>query len=38
MLVTWASLVAQVVENLPAYSAGGPGLIPGSAISPGEEN
>ena len=38
MLLTWVSLVAQVVENLPACSAGGPGLIPGLGISPGEGN
>ena len=35
---TWASLVAQVVKNLPAKAgnAGESGLIPGSGGSPGE--
>ena len=31
------SLVAQMIKNLPA-NAGGPGLIPGSGRSPGEED
>ena len=31
----WASLIAQLVKNLPA-NAGNPGLIPGSGRSPGE--
>ena len=34
----WASLVAQLVKNLPACNAGDLGLIPGSGRSPGEEN
>ena len=33
----WASLVAQMVENLPAM-AGDPGSVPGSGRSPGEGN
>ena len=32
----WASLVAQMVKNLPAVLAGDQGLIHGSGRSPGE--
>ena len=37
---SWASLVAQLVKNLPvnAGDAGDMGLIPGSGIFPGEGN
>ena len=37
LVFKWASLVAQVVKNLPA-NAGDVGSIPGSGRSPGEEN
>ena len=36
-VASWASLVAQIVKNLPV-SAGDPGLIPGLGRSPGERN
>ena len=35
--ISWASLIAQLVKNLPA-NAGDPGLIPGSGRSPGERH
>ena len=35
--VYWASMVAQMVKNLPA-NAGDPGSIPGPGRSPGEGN
>ena len=36
-MYTWASLMAQMVKNLPA-NAGDPGSIPGSRKSPEEGN
>ena len=36
-ILIWASLVAQIIKNLPA-NAGDPGSIPGLGRSPEEEN
>ena len=36
--LAWASLVAQMVKNLPAMNVGDPGSVPGWGRSPGEGN
>ena len=36
--ILWASLVVEMVKNLPKYNTGGPGSIPGWKNPPGGGN